>query len=103
MLDINFIDHTVESTPRLRLDTITVIETESEPDAIGSLVTVRDTDGNLLWGFKGASSDGDRWLDVGTLDEASQQFDQWASVARMIWVNDFGSFTSAADLGCPID
>lgn len=90
----------------LDLTTITVIETTSEPDATGHLVAIRDCSGNLHWGFKGSSSDGDRWLRVGTLDQASRDFDFFRDSCQRVMEMDFGPtsvHTNAAYMGCPID
>lgn len=81
MLDITCYDgNDDQSGVVLNLSTITIVETTSEPDASGSLVTVRDIAGNLYWGFKGSSSDGDAWLNVSRcLDQPSSDYDYFRS------------------------
>ena len=103
MLDIDYYCGYDNITRALDLSTIVIVETASEPDAIGHLVTIRDVSGNLHWGFRGSSSDGDRWIRVGSLDMASTDFDFFRTCCEEVWERDFESFTSAADLGCPID
>ena len=104
MLDITCYDDATTSNLVLNLASIREVESASEPDAFGSLVTVRDIAGNLFWGFKGSSSDGDAWLTVSRKIEApSRDFNFFKAACARIWVNDFGSFTSAAHMGCPID